>query len=200
MTAPTDEELLSAHLDGDRSAFQQIVRRYHRDLYQFVYRFTSSDAIAEDVVQDTFLQLHLSGSTFDPKRRLKPWLFTIAANKARDQIRSRKRRRELPLDAKMSDNDAAQSFASILADDAALPEESLQDDERRLLVRQVVDEMPDNLTEVLVLAYFHKFPYKQIAEVLDVPLGTVKSRLHAAVQQFAVRYEATIKAREEERI
>jgi RNA polymerase sigma-70 factor (ECF subfamily) len=200
VTAPTDEQLLFKHLEGDESAFRQLVERHHRELYQFVFRFTHSSAAAEDVVQDTFVQLHLAGQTFDLSRRLKPWLFTIAANKARDYLRSRTRRRELPLDASVSGEDEGdQSFLSLLADGVTEPSTDLEEEEERQLVRQVVDEMPENLSEALILAYFHRFPYKDIAEMLDIPLGTVKSRLHAAVAQFGSRYNALLEAREKER-
>ena len=67
-------------------------------------------------------------------------------------------------------------------------------EEQRRAVQQVIEHMPDPLREVLVLAYYHRFPYKELAEVLDVPLGTVKSRIHAAVGHFARRYRATIEA------
>ena len=190
MTAPTDEHLLAAHLDGDSGAFREIVSRYHKELFQFVYRFTHNQSAAEDVVQDTFTQLHLSAASFDTTRRLKPWLFTIAANKARDQLRARSRRREVSLDAQIGSDDQGQSFVELLSDEGADPTEALDDSEQRRIVRDVVDQMPENLAEVLILAYFHRFAYKQIAEILSIPLGTVKSRLHAAVTHFGVRYRA----------
>ncbi len=151
-------------------------------------------------MQDTFLQLHLAGSSFDPTRKLKPWLFTIAANKARDYLRSLSRRRELPLDAPISGTDASeQRFTDMLADGNFGPTHELEESEQRELVREAVNQMPPNLAEALTLAYFHKFPYKDIAEILDIPLGTVKSRLHSAVAAFATIYEALLKAREEQR-
>ena len=78
----------------------------------------------------------------------------------------------------------------LLQAEIELPDEKLQNQELRLAVQQTVMEMPDHLREVLVLSYFHQMPYKDIAESLDVPLGTVKSRLHAAVGHFARRWES----------
>ncbi len=192
VNAPTDEQLLADHLAGDGASFESLVRRYQKELYQFVLRFTNSSAAAEDVVQDAFLQVHLVGATFDTSRRFKPWLFTIAANKARDWLRRRTRRQEVPLDAKVGGEDGGnQSFADLLADDQQSAGADLDQDVSRQVVQRVVREMPDNLREVLVLGYFHGFAYKEMASVLDVPLGTVKSRLHAAVASFARRYKAT---------
>ena len=189
--APTDEQCIVDYFAGDRSGFQTLVGRHYRELYQFVLRFTNNSAAAEDVVQETFLQVHLSGASFDPTRRFKPWLFTIAANKARDWLRSRSRRREVPLDAQVGhDGDSVQTFADLLADDEAAAGEQLDAQTTRQVVQRVVRRMPDHLREVLVLGYFHGFAYKDMAEILDIPLGTIKSRLHAAVHQFARRYKS----------
>jgi RNA polymerase sigma-70 factor (ECF subfamily) len=144
-------------------------------------------AVAEDLFQETFLQVHESAHTFDVERRFRPWLFTIGANKARDYLRKARRRHTLPLSAPISGEagEAGGSFADLLEGDLPLPPEGAETQETAELVRQVVDEMPDHLREILLLAYFQQFPYKQIAEILEIPLGTVKSRLHAAVAAFA---------------
>jgi len=92
--APTDETLLQEYVEGQTANFELLVRRHTRELFQFVLRFTRSSMAAEDVVQETFLQVHLSAGSFDFSRRFKPWLFTIGANKARDYLRSRIRKRE----------------------------------------------------------------------------------------------------------
>lgn len=199
MTAPTDEQLLARHLAGDSLAFRVLVERHHRELFQFVFRFTGSKSAADDVVQDAFVQVHLSAPSFDPERRLKPWLFTIAANKARDHLRTRTRRREVPLDAQVGGSEEeGQRFLDLFGDETSDPSEPMQIEERETLVREVVNAMPANLSEVLILAYFHQFAYRDIAEVLDIPLGTVKSRLHSAVAHFGARYRARVKDRESE--
>ena len=196
MDAPTDETLLQEYLQGKQGSFELLVRRHSRELFQFVLRFTGDSTAAEDVVQDSFLQVHHSAQSFDPARRFKPWLFTIAANKARDSLRRRTRRREVPFDATIGGEGSGSGgkFLDLLAtDDAAAPEEELQADENRQLVRQIIESMPDHLSEVLILGYYHRFPYKEIAEIVGIPLGTVKSRLHAAVVAFGERYrDATV--------
>lgn len=199
MDAPTDETLLKEYLAGKTGSFELLVRRYAQELHQFVLRFTGDSTTAEDVVQESFLQVHASADRFDPTRRFKPWLFTIAANKARDYLRKRTRRREVPFDARPSEDDESGSrFVDLLADDEALPDDGLRLDEQRRAVKNVVEAMPENLREVLVLAYYHRFAYKDIADVIGVPLGTVKSRLHSAVAWFGERYRAEVAARERE--
>jgi len=187
----SDTELLRLHLEGDQDAFGVLVRRYRRELFNFLARFTGDAAMAEDVFQETFLQLHLSGGTFDLSRRLKPWLFTIAANKGRDAMRKTYRRQAAPLDAKIAGSESQEStYADLMPSNIPPPDESLMNLETRQAVQRVVDAMPENLRTVLLMSYFNEFPYKEIAEILDVPLGTVKSRLHAAVQHFARQWKA----------
>ena len=186
-----DGELLAAFLAGDEVAFATLVGRYSPELYQFIARFVQNSAVAEDVVQETFVQVYQSAAGFDPTRRFRPWLFTIAANKARDHLRSRARKREVSLSAghQAATHDEGASYLDFLADDSLSPHEVLEGAEQREAVRKIVSQMPDHLREILVLGYYQRFPYKEIAEVLAIPLGTVKSRLHAAVSHFAAAYQ-----------
>ena len=187
----TDEQLLLRYTKGDTAAFQQLVERYRRELYHFLARFLGDPALAEDVFQETFLQVHLSAEGFDVTRRLKPWLFTIAANKARDALRSRFRHSAAELDAEVSSgNQEATRFVDLMPGNIAPPAETLSNQETSDIVMKMVGQMPENLRTVLLLSYFQELPYKEIAEILNVPLGTVKSRLHVAVKEFARRWKA----------
>ena len=185
----TDEQLIAAYCAGDKEGFAQLVARYERELFHFLYRFLGDRAAAEDVFQEAFLQVHLSATTFDAKRRFKPWLFTIAANKGRDYLRSASRRATVPLEAAISPSDEESGrFVDMMKSAELVPGVDLEAAEERERVREVVMRMPENLREVLLLSYFHQFPYGQIGEILNIPLGTVKSRLHAAVAMFASRW------------
>lgn len=185
----TDEQLLASYISGDEAAFGVLVRRYQRSLHQFLFRFVGDAALAEDVFQEAFLQVSRSARQFNPDRTLRPWLFTIAANKARDALRSRVRQKTTDLDAAVdsSDADGAQ-FMSFLASDAPLPLERLELLDAARIVRRIVTGMPVRLRMVLILSYFQGLPYQEIAEILGVPLGTVKSRLHAAVAHFGQQW------------
>lgn len=189
-----DEQLLKLHREGQTGAFDTLMHRTGPEVLRFLVRFTGDRALAEDVFQDTFLQVHLSAEGFDTSRRLKPWLFTIAANKARDALRSRSRRRAAPLDAQIGGDEDANSFVDLLEAEVELPAEQLANTELRQAVQKAVMQMPENLRDVILLSYFHQFSYKEIAEILQVPLGTVKSRLHAAVGQFAQRWKAVARS------
>ncbi len=187
----SDEQLLSDYRHGDKGSFAALVARYQRELYHFLVRFLGNRASAEDVFQEAFLQVHQSAEQFDPQRRFRPWLFTIAANKARDLIRSQARRPTSPLSAAISPGeDQSGEFIDLMQSAAAVPSEPMEREELQQLVHDTVTSMPEHLREILLLSYFHQFPYKQISEILDIPLGTVKSRLHAAVAHFADRWRA----------
>ena len=193
MDGPTDEKLLQEYLQGKAGSFELLVRRHAQELFQFVVRFTGDSVAAEDVVQESLLQVHTSAATFDPARRFKPWLFTIAANKARDYLRRRARRHEVPIDALVGDeSDSTRRFVHLLANDSAAPDQEMLVEEKRRVVRTVLEAMPVKLREVLVLAYYHRFPYKDIGEIIGIPLGTVKSRLHAAVVHFGEAYREAV--------
>ncbi len=195
---PSDESLLEAHLAGDRHAFRNLMDRYKQELLHFLIRFLGSRAAAEDVFQETFLQVHLSAETFDPARRFRPWLFTIAANKARDYHRKHSRRTAVSLSKSIGEDGEGQRFVDLLAAELPSPDLPILDAERSRLIKDVIDDMPRHLREILLLCYFQKLSYNQIADALEIPLGTVKSRLHTAVATFAEAWKAA-RAREEKR-
>jgi len=190
----SDAMLLQRHIDGDNEAFGVLVRRHQQELLAFLTRFMGSRAMAEDAFQEAFLQLHVSAGTFDTTKPLKPWLFTIAANKARDALRSRSRRSAAPLDASIGGAEDQDSYVTVMPSSVPPPDENLVNFEVRLAVEKIVALLPDTLRIVLVLCYFHDFAYKEIAEILSLPLGTVKSRLHAAVGRFAGLWKARMES------
>jgi len=178
---------MTAFQAGDETAFAQLVKRYEKELYNFLVRFLSQPGLAEDVFQETFLQVHISAATFQTNRRLRPWLYTIAANKARDLLRSRTRRPTVQLTGLDDETGSSQLWDNLLREETTA-EDIFAKEQQKQVVRQVVGRLPDHLREILILAYFNQLSYKEIAEVLDIPLGTVKSRLHAAVANFARHY------------
>ncbi len=185
----SDETLLQLHLGGDDRAFGVLVERYRNELHGFLARFLGSATAADDVFQDTFLQVHLSGATFDPTRTFKPWLFTIAANKARDFHRKRKRRAMTSLDAPIGSPDDGANLLDMLPSHESAPDSRSELVDQQALVKRVVDGLPEHHREVILLGYFQRMSYKQVADILEVPLGTVKSRLHAAVALFSDHWE-----------
>lgn len=204
MDARTDEQLLTAYRTGSKEALAELIRRHHDDLMRFLVRLVGERSGAEDVFQEAFLQIHLSADTFDNTRRFKPWLFTIAANKARDLLRKNSRRRTLDLSSPVGKgrgggDDDGTTFVDLMKVNGLGPGDSASLAERDAAVQRAVQELPLTLREVLLLAYFQRMSYTQIADVLGIPLGTVKSRLHSAVAAFARQWEYMNTPRREER-
>lgn len=181
----SDESLMIAHLAGDGRAFPLLVERYRTDLHRYLQRFLGSASAADDVFQETFLQIYLSASTFDVTRTLRPWLYTIASNKARDWYRHQKRRVALSLDKPMGHGENEFTLLDVVASKNKQPGDSMSALEESSCVKKVVDALPELHREILLMAYFQRFSYQQIADMLSIPLGTVKSRLHSAVALFA---------------
>ena len=163
----SDEDLVVAYRNGDATCFKTLLERY--------------------VFQESFLQVHLSADSFDAERRFKPWLYTIAANKGRDFLRRQNRRAATSLSSPLS-KDGDGTFGDLIAGDSPMPSAPLEGQDERNTVSRVVDSLSAHYREILVLAYFQKMSYEQIAKTLEIPLGTVKSRLHAAVASFSDAY------------
>lgn len=189
MEPRADDQYWADYLAGRPGAFDALVTRYAPDLFGFLYRYVGDAALAEDLAQETLLQVHVSAASFDRARPFKPWMYTIAANKARDFMRSRGRRREQSLDFGSDDADVPSAAALVPSVEQSAAERS-DEDERRETVRELIASMPEHLRLILVLGYYQQLPYAEIAEILGIPVGTVKSRLHAAVTHFAKLWHA----------
>ena len=189
----TDAQLLTRYAAGEEAAFHLIVNRYKDGLYSFLRQFLNRQDLVEDVFQETFLQLFTSRDSFDDTRPLRPWLFTIAANKAKDALRKWQRTSAIPIGtiADAQDLSFDEVLNTLTASEISMPHEELEKNETALRVGRIIMNMPENLREILILAYFNKFSYKQMAEILSIPIGTVKSRLHTAVGRFAKDWKAS---------
>ena len=182
----TDSKLFERFCAGEESAFRELVKRYRKSLYSFLSQFLNRNDFVEDVFQETFIQLYTSRDSFDTSRPLHPWLFTIAANKAKDFLRKQQRTSAIPIgQITESDEISFEEMLNILDSEDKTPYDNLEKGEMASQVRRIIANMPENLREILVLSYFNKFSYKQMAEILSIPIGTVKSRLHTAVGYFS---------------
>ena len=178
----SDEELLRRCRDrGDGAAFESLVHRYERELFNYLRRYLGSAEMADDVFQATFLQVHLKREQFEDGRRFRPWLYTIATNQAIDAQRRNRRHRMVSLDHRTGGEDEVGSIVEMLAGAGRTADEQMADDEARDWVRAAVAELPEPLRGALMLVYHQGMKYREAADVLGIPVGTVKSRLHAAL-------------------
>lgn len=188
----SDEDLLRRfRVSGDPSAFEALVHRYEVELFNYLRRYLGSAEMAEDVFQATFLQVHLRCDQFEEGRRFRPWLYTVATNQAIDAQRRNKRHRMVSLDNPASGNDDVGTLVQMLAGDGRTADEQLQDEEAREWVRSAVDQLPEPLRAALVLVYHQGMKYREAADVLGIPVGTVKSRLHSAILKLNESWQQT---------
>jgi len=183
MTSISDEDLLAQFRLGQTQAFGALVKRYEKELYGYLQRYLGDRNLADDVFQNTFLQLYTKIGTYDPTKPVRPWLYTIATHQAIDALRRNGRHQAVSLDQGKSELPDGQvsSLIDLLQARGPSPLEQVQGDERRQRVRDSVDKLPAFLREVVILAYYQGMKYREIADLLGVPVGTVKSRLHAAL-------------------
>lgn len=187
----TDEQLLAMHqqAEQERPYIATLIKRYERELYSFLRRYLGDAALAEDAFQATFLQVHRKGHLFDSKRKFRPWLYTVATNRAIDLQRRNKRHQAVSLDrTARSENADTGSMKDLLPSTEAGPRERFELSERTEWVRQAVASLPEQLQQAVSLVYFRGLKYREAADELSVPVGTVKSRLHSAVGRLGQQW------------
>ncbi len=177
----TDEELLLRFNQGEIEAFELLVRRYERELYGYLRRYLGDANLAEDVFQTTFLQIYLKSKQYQEGRRVRPWLYTIATNQAIDTLRRVGRHQAVSLDEQreQSGEGDAPGLTDLL--ESWTPRSAMV---RAAIASASVDELPEHLRQVLLLAYYQGLKYREVADIVGIPVGTVKSRLHAALMKL----------------
>ncbi len=184
----TDEELLLTYrCQGDREIFEELVRRYETELYNYLRHYLGDAQMAEDAFQATFLQVHLKCDQFDENRRVRPWLYTVATNQAIDAQRRNRRHRMVSLDRRFggkSHDEESGTLGGLLDNEEPGPVDHFESSEQGEFVRRAIDDLPEALRRVVLLVYYQGLKYREAADVLAIPVGTVKSRLHAAINRL----------------
>jgi RNA polymerase sigma-70 factor (ECF subfamily) len=187
----TDEELMAEYrLAGSPQVFESLVRRYERELYNYLRRFLGNTVLAEDAFQATFMQVHLKCHLFDGQRKVRPWLYTVATNQAIDIQRRNRRHRLVSLDrVSRAEHQELGTLVNLLRSREVDPGDQLEQGERKDWVRDAVAALPEQLRTAIGLVYFRGMKYREAADELDVPVGTVKSRIHSAVKRLGEAWE-----------
>lgn len=188
VTSLTDEQLLLGYCDETvsehdrREWFAELVHRYERDLFNYLRRYLGDADQADDAFQATFLQVHLKRDQFEAGRTFRPWLYTLATHQAIDMQRRDRRHRMLSLDRQTVGGDNPDGkLLDLLASNEPNPAVQFTADERRRWISETIAAMPEGFRQAVELVYFQDLKYREAAEVLNVPVGTVKSRVHSAV-------------------
>jgi RNA polymerase sigma-70 factor (ECF subfamily) len=192
LPSTSDEKLLGRYRDARRPEdLAELFRRHSEGLYRYLARYLGDAALAEDVLQETFLHVHSKCDLYRDGWPARPWLYAVALHRAVDTLRRAKRLPAVRLDSPIVADEAG-SLVDFLADAEPGPLGELEELERQEWVRENVAQLPEHLRQVLVMAYYQGLPYADIAGLLRIPLGTVKSRLHSAIARLralAERYD-----------
>jgi RNA polymerase sigma-70 factor (ECF subfamily) len=186
-----DTGLVNAYLDGETRSFDVLVERYQTRLLNFVYRIVGDRERAEDLVQEVFVRVYRHLGRFDRSKKFSTWIYTIASNLAKNELRNRSRNPLVlfqTIKANWDDEERPLQFE----DTTARPDDMFRRRHLRALVEETVARLPEHHRQVFVLRELEGKSYEEIAEITDCNLGTVKSRLNRARNAFASIIEPKI--------
>ncbi len=162
-------------IKGDQNAFAEIVEIYKDKVFQLCYRMLGNRHEAEDIAQEAFIRAYTNIQSFNQDLKFSTWLYRIATNLSIDRIR--KKKPDYYLDAEVSGTDGLTMYSNVAADEA-LPEEELERLELHETIQGEILKLPEKYRTVIVLKYIDELPLKEISKILDLPIGTVKTRIH----------------------
>lgn len=174
----TDEMLFSQVQRGDVHAFDTIVSRYKTRLYNCVYRMVHQSEAAEDLVQETFLRVYKNRNNYQATSNFSTWIYTIALNLARSELRKRKRRQFFSLNTASHEDSTSEGFD--LPDPSSGPDDHIEQSELGQAIQRAIDQLPIKYRTVIVLRDIEELSYEQISEIMECPTGTIKSRVNRA--------------------
>ena len=180
---PSDEELVEHFQGGDTSAFETLVRRWDRRIQGLIYRVVGGEEEARDLCQETFLRAYRGLGTFKKEARFSSWLYQIALNASRDRLRRRRGRSYVSLD------EAGEVVELRSASPARSPLELVEAQDLSRTVSTAVEALPEEQREVIVLKEFQGLTFVEIADILSVPVSTVKTRLYRGLAELRRRLE-----------
>lgn len=181
-TATSDEQIVERALTGDGEAFGEIVRRWERRIFALTYGMLGREEDARDATQDTFLAAFRNLRGFRGEAQVSSWLHRIAVNQCITRQRRAKVRKEAPLEDEQEKH--ASSFSAPIE---FSPRHVVEGREHVVAVRRAVSSLPVELRQVVVMKEFEELTFREIADALDLPLSTVKSRLYTALKQLEMR-------------
>lgn len=170
---PSDEALVAAAVDGDERAFEQLVERYQARLVNFLYRKVGNRESAHDLAQEVFIKVYGALDRFDPRYKFSTWMFRIGQNAAIDSLR----RRRVKLVQPVWENDSGEERDREFESEGPDPYDTSRNLERNRAIRRAIADLPDEYRELIEMRHYAEMSYAEIAEVTEMPLGTVKNKL-----------------------
>lgn len=160
---------------GDQNAFAEIVELFKDKVYQLCYRMVGNAHDAEDIAQEAFIRAYVNINSYDTNRKFSTWLYRIATNLSIDRLR--KRKPDYFLDAEIEGTEGLTMYSQVPSDEIQ-PDEMVETLEFQEWIQQEINELPVMYRSVIVLKYIEELSLKEIGDILDLPIGTVKTRIH----------------------
>jgi RNA polymerase sigma-70 factor (ECF subfamily) len=181
---PSDEELIARFQAGDIAAFEMIVHRYKDPLINYVFHFLGDRIDAEDVVQETFLRVYRNKHLYRNVAKFSTWIYTIAGNLAKTELRRRRRRKIFSLSQMGYENRDYE-----ITDTVPTPDGLVDGEMNETFIRKEIEALPVRFREVVVLRDIQEFSYEEISDILKIPIGTVKSRVNRGRMRLQKRLQ-----------
>lgn len=177
--------------------FNDLMNQYHKSVYYLIYKMVRNPHDSEDLTQEAFMKAYASITSYDDRYAFSTWLFKIATNNAIDFIRKKNKQDKKTVSINAPTGGGDENFAPIdIPDAGASPSDAYQKNLRRDYLKRNVDQLPDDLRELVSLRYQQEYSYEEISQQLDVPLGTVKAKLHRARKKLFQALENDVHAKE----
>jgi RNA polymerase sigma-70 factor (ECF subfamily) len=184
-----DEDLMVMYQQGEVRAFEILLGRHRKSVYNFILRFVGDKETAEDLLQETFMRVIKGADAYKRQAKFTTWLYTIARNLCVDQTRRRKHRRHASLDAPMDSSEDAGSLMDVIASNEIASDRKSVNKELFATMQRAIAALSEEQREVFLMREFLDLPFKQIAEVVGVPENTVKSRMRYALEKLRLELD-----------
>jgi RNA polymerase sigma-70 factor (ECF subfamily) len=184
-----DEALMVAYQRGDARAFEILLTRHRKPIFNFILRFVGSRELAEDLLQDTFMRVIKGADAYKRQAKFTTWLYTIARNLCVDQSRRAKHRKAQSLDAPLTSQPDSATLFDVIPADGMAADRKTENRELHLRLHRAIAALGEEQREVFLMREFLDLPFKEIAEIVGVTENTVKSRMRYALEKLRVELE-----------
>lgn len=183
-TGCTDEELMLIFIDGDEKAFDELVRRYMDSVISYLYKFTGDYIISDDIAQESFIRLYRYKDRYDENAKFSPWFYSIVINRAKSAMQIKTDQDHISLNDMNNEEIGKIDHFSDPSDNDDLEEYEYLNEVKIEYIKKAFEVIDPLYKEVIILRFMKEMEYEMIAEILKIPVGTVKSRISRGRSQI----------------
>lgn len=189
LTDESDEDLMVRYQGGEVRAFEILLGRHRKPVFNFILRYVGDKETAEDLLQETFMRVIKGAEAYKRQAKFTTWLYTIARNLCVDQTRRRKHRKHASLDAPMSSDEDSGTLLDVVSGNEMGSDRKTVNKQLHQKMSKAIDSLGEEQREVFMMREFLDMPFKQIADVVGVPENTVKSRMRYALEKLRLELD-----------